>query len=245
MALFSCCLLCATRGAVLRLLKLKYFMQTVYVKVKNGSVWCKESKTEYSDTWTWFSVLYASFFSELKMFWVDIMEPYSPMGRPPREKHTLWRYCISELFKRQALCCGTRLHFFFFFPCSFYLLLCLPWQYIHLHHSRLSFSLSVVWELVSVTNPSLVSFMLLFPLLNSSPCLHLFCFSLTCSYLLSIFPTGEPSWSPGNGNHTPDCRGYFRAYICHGWEFRIPHKGLFGLFILWLFMSAHTNTRFF
>lgn len=44
---------------------------------------------------------------------------------------------------------------------------------------------------IQVKKPPLVSFMILFHLFNSSPCLHLFYFSLTHSYLFSISQQGN------------------------------------------------------
>lgn len=50
-------------------------------------------------------------------------------------------------------------------------------------------------------------------------------FKVRCPHRVPLFPVGEPSWSPGNGNHTQDSWGHFWTHICHGWEPRIPHKG--------------------
>lgn len=63
--------------------------------------------------------------------------------------------------------------------------------------------------------------LLLIPRVWIYPALHMF---LSRLFLL----VGEPSWSPGDGNHPADRRGHLWTHICHEREPRIPHKGWCG-----------------
>lgn len=138
-------------------------------------------------------------------------------------------------------CTRTHTHFSsLFFYCLAYPLLCAPRHYISLHHCHCSLShfSSLLWEVTSFTtlsgkqpcsfssqspicSPFFVYILYLIHLrvlMHPDP-------SLACSNLRFFRLVGEPSWSPGNGNHPPHRWGYFWTYICDGWEPWIPYKG--------------------